>query len=296
MVQQKLEQMAKAAETSPIKYNPINPGANYDRKKFVSAQKQLNDLEKYTHKILENPNDIDARQDLSALLYGDPAFHVGQSPEFMQTSAKQSYTSGIDNMAAFAKRHRDELFSVVDGKGMFGLAMSVQLYKTGHKDHDYIIDIVNKVRTMNMAAQKQEIEQMREVVLEGADSRDMPDWAKTVLIYFSGSDQFVASAFRRRRDDTVRLMNSLLLNGKVPDRKRIRRLIEDSMDKAEDEFQKETDEEARSDIWQHNIRPLYVTLAKAAYSPEKKEEDAKSKEKTGKKEREKRRQELRMAA
>ena len=138
--QPNLEQIvgaAKAAEGAAFRYKPINPKDTYDREAFVSALSEFSDLEQYRKALDQDPSNLGAREDLFGLLYGDPSFHRGFSPEDVKKSAKEAYKAGLEQTARYVEHNHNKFFNdLLDDKAMDALLMSVPLYKTENAEHN----------------------------------------------------------------------------------------------------------------------------------------------------------------
>ena len=131
------ETLEEKIDADIFNYHPINPNEEYDRKKFVGAQGELNDLGEYNETLQKDPYDIGAREGLSVLLVGDPTFHNGKAPEEVINYAKTALSSGLESMTKYVARNEDKFFDMLDGEALKSLVLqNLELYKTGNKEYD----------------------------------------------------------------------------------------------------------------------------------------------------------------
>lgn len=288
-----LEERLREADKNLVKYRPISPNENYDRKTFVKAQGSLNDLEGYVQALNKDAFNVGAREDLCGLLMGNPGMHNGMPPEILRKAAGEAYSEGIENMGRYAERNLGNLLETLDAKGMQSVAHSVPLYLTGKREHDEVVNLMNEIKSMESEDENTKAEALNRVIKHIMDAKDIPDWVKIII---SIDSKFQAEIFSKYYSGRKKaLANHLQKDGK-PDVGKYRTLIEDSLKAAYDKLDEEKDDGAKSDIWKADIRPYCIVIAKAAHRAEKKELDKNNKEKQEKKEREKERQALGMAA
>jgi hypothetical protein len=273
--QPNLEQIvgaAKAAEGAAFRYKPINPKDTYDREAFVSALSEFSDLEQYRKALDQDPSNLGAREDLFGLLYGDPSFHRGFSPEDVKKSAKEAYKAGLEQTARYVEHNHNKFFNdLLDDKAMHALLMNVPLYKIGNNEHDTLVSIINDVKSMNAATQAENpIEKMSEFVLKRTKSDAVPGWAKKLIKYFSGDPRFVQRVFMTEFAAKQQVLSAAISRGEGIDQEKVRRILENSLSMAYEKLDDgDNSDDEKKDIWEECIRPYYVTMAKLAYKSEK---------------------------
>jgi len=273
--QPNLEQIvgaAKAAEGAAFRYKPINPKDAYDKEAFVSALSEFSDLEQYRKALDQDPSNLGAREDLFGLLYGDPNFHRGFSPEDVKKTAKEAYKVGLEQTARYVEHNHNKFFNdLLDDKAMRKLLESVPLYKTGNNEHDTLVSIIDDVKSMNAARQAEDpIGKMSEYVLKRTKSDAVPGWAKKLINYFSGDPRFVQRVFITEFATKQQVISAAFSKGKGVDREKVRRILENSLSIAYEKLDdKDNTDDEKKDIWEDCIRPYYVMMAKLAYKSEK---------------------------
>lgn len=299
--QPNLEQLvaaAKAAEGAAFAYKPINKDGAYTRESFVASKEDLNDIGEYGERVLKDPFDLGAREDLFGLLYGDPNFHRGFSPEDIKKTASAAIKDGVESMGRYVEKNRNKFLDLLDNKSMYNLMFSVPLYKTGNEEHDTLVGMVNDAKSMASMTQSEEpLEKMREFVLKRTKSDKVPDWAKSLIVYFSGDPKFVQRVFGAEFNVKQKVLAAAFADGKENDGARARKVLETSLDKAHDELENEDNsKKERKDIWEKAIRPYYLAISDAAYEVEEKAFKKEIEAEVEKKERKTERKKLGMAA
>ncbi|MDO8460771.1 MAG: hypothetical protein Q7S74_06705 [Nanoarchaeota archaeon] len=287
-------------DSSPFIYNPISPNKRYNREEFLRAQDSFNDLEKYANTLKEKPFDLSAREKLSRLLTGDSSFHSGMAPESVARMAKTFYDGSLDALAKYTKTNFDEMFDKLNGKALQRLLFSIRLYNTGDRDHDSLANLIGDVKSMQEIENKEGEEHtsaIRSYVAKKIESRNLSDTAKKVIKQLLGDGGFVLKTFRRDSQIKNQILSKYLSTAEGElDENKVRVLIKDGLKKAEEEYDKETNEGRRNDIWEDNLRPYYLEIAKNLFPVEKGEYENDSEDLKEMNERENRRRSSGMAA
>lgn len=288
---------AEKKKAAQFKYTPINPSSAYDRKTFVKAQGTLNDLREYRDTLAKDPYDVGARESLYEITFGDLTMHRGESPETVRLLADFALTRGSEGMEGYAANNWGKFMSVLDGKSMQKLALSLPLYKAeGKKEHNDLVSLIGDVKNMEHAASENEIGTMRDEVLGMIDSKYVPDWAKDLVRYFANDSNFVRKVYINNLSAKRSVLAEEISVDKKPNKKKLQKLIEDSLDSAIDAFEDEKSKSKKSDAWKANIRPYYLAIAAEARSAEKKVLEKDDTAKQDEKDREKFRFSMGMAA
>ncbi|MEM4271750.1 MAG: hypothetical protein QXD13_01535 [Candidatus Pacearchaeota archaeon] len=285
-----------------VRYNPIKKDEAYDRKTFVYAQEQLNDLQNYHAGLQKDHANPGVRKDLSELLFENEA-----SQRRFQTSDEQAarnitegfLSDGIESMARYAEKNkRYFLDEILDGKAFMGLAMNVPLYKTGKKEYDNLSELIGKIKAIDAAEKENDINKMREIVLKKLESDKISDGAKNFLSYWANDARFLMEMIEIYRSANSRALAEAVTKDGEHDREKLKNLVEGSLDVAYEKLEEETNEKKKKDIWKENIKPYYVRMAQLAYELEKKklEKDEETDESRKKNERKAERRALGMAA
>ncbi len=306
MPEQTLVEKLEKAMRNPLSFNPIKI-ESYDRDTFIKAQKKLSDLGKYYEALKKsNAEDIDARNDLYGLLLGDPSVQEIRTPHEIVTDADISYGSAIERMGRYVEKNRGTLLNKLKGKSLNAFVMSLPLYQIddkNEKEHNGLVSLINEVRIMAKIQQDEkgnaDVEAMREFLAGGLEKQDLSkDYGLPLVGYWLRSEAMVAYLFKREFGFKQKILGTKLSKkeqGKELDEDKLRNLVKISLRSAYDELEDEDDEGNRKDIWEGNIRPHYLELAKAVHKIEKKEADDENKDKVEEKERESKRQSLGMS-
>jgi hypothetical protein len=293
-----LEARVDEEDRNIVNYHPISPKGKYNRKPFVSAQKQLNDLGAYAQALSKDVYNVGAREDLCGLLLGDSNKQNGMAPERLIKMAGEAYGDGIDSMGRYVRHNFKDFMGKLDGESLNRVVYSVQLYATGNKEHDEIVSLFRDIREMGSKDEQTKSEAINRAINHLLKTDNMPRWAKVLI---SADKQFlgeiVIPRFYAGRNKA--LAEHLQKDGK-PDKDKLRKLVEDSIKVANDRYGdvpsgKEHNGE-RKDIWEGDLRPYYIATAQALYPIEKKELEKNNDRKQDEKKREAERQSLGMPA
>jgi hypothetical protein len=285
-------------------FRPIGKDDSYDPKTFAKAQGNLNDLEGYIQR-LSQPNghaDVSARRDISGLLYGDENEQLRRPTEHLMSEARDAQSSAVENMGRYMENNSGQVMNRLDGKSLANLVLnSHPLYLTGNEKHDKVAEDILELRALNSSDEKTAGEAQKSIMKRINEDKEVPDWIKISIQRYAGRESsFVPMIVSRYVNGQNKALSKYLTNGDKPDESKLRGLINNSLRAAYDKFDdvpsgKENDEE-RNDIWEQNIRPCYLTIAKELRSVEKKKIDEKDSKKQESKAREKDRNSLGMAA
>lgn len=288
----------------PLNYFPIDSQKTFkndkeeDRAYFVKGYKGYADLKKYAAALAKNGEDLDARQDLSGLLVGDPNFHVNVPGLRMREIADAFSGVSDEEFGRYAERNRDEFFGILEGdkKALMDLAQNLPLYASedeADKEYNTIVGISRSMREMAGIAQAGEDGQrdpgkIREYMVNGLQSKKISKAAKKLMEFLYGFDEVAGYFFSREFGLKKKLFATKLAgeDGKTPDNKLIRKTIEKSLEVANGKLDDETDAKNKNKIWERAIRPYYLSMADATYKIKKKELDDDNDDKVEEKERE----------
>jgi hypothetical protein len=306
-----LEERLKKEEKQIVNYHPISPNERYDRETFVKAQKALKNFEEYMQVLSKDPFDVNAREDLSYLLFKDIAKHVGMKPEEIRKIGNSAFSNGIENMAKYVENNYNNFMDKLDSGGLTNLVMGLPLYKTsnkeyGHeriaedKEHNELVYLINEIKLMNSDDKEVQGKVVGNILSNIIKSKEVPDWAKSLIQYFAKTDaHFVNEMVVKYKTERAKAFSEHITKDGKPDKDKLKSLIDKSLKIAYAEFnelnEKEHEEE-RKDIWEKVIRPYYIEMARALYKSEKKELEKDIEEKRKENEREEYRNELGMAA
>lgn len=283
--QANLEQLleeAKKANKKPLMREPVIEPNGYDRETFLKYYNQWEDLiqGKYVQALSENIDDPDAREDLSAALFGDP--NAFENAEFDDArvfqTAKSTYTTGIDSLAKYAQANKRKFLEILDEKALKQLVQSLPMYKNGDEEHDGLVKLLNEVKGMTQMAQMKEEEGKAEGIKEyvaknlkstGGLTKD----GVSLFSYLIQKDSIAQYMFGRLYSNKQRELDLSLAKQDgdkiVPDREKYAALLEKSLDRAEDALTADIKDKDKKKIWEKSIRPHYVAMAQLGYAIEK---------------------------
>lgn len=265
-------------ELKDMYVQPIDSTKDYDRDIFVPAQNKDSKLEQKVAGLAKDPNNPSLISDISKILYNrKDAYASFANPGVIARKEADLYLSEeTDARARYVKNNLDDFIGLIDEKQMLNLAMNLPLYKTGNESHDKLIDVINEMKVVEEASK--DFSKMRQYVnskLEG-----IPAWLQESLDYFSGNQEYVSSVFNQfagfarnkfqRETHLFEVENGRIKSATV-NRDRLETAFKDSLDKAWEMHDDETNPGDQSDIWEDFIRPYYLTIAKTAYAKEENE-------------------------
>lgn len=301
MKRNEIEAQEKKNEDIAIKYSPISEDAKYDRKTFVSSQKDLQKLEEKFEELNNKDATLgqkrDARQDACKIIFRNPGAALGTLPEQQIYDLHESSISlGRKSMAKFAQNNLDALLDILenekDGGPLVDLINSVNILNTKgeDKDHDYFANIINEQRLIGEIARKAgegDLKNMAEYVSKKIDKKKVSEGTKALMAQLASSREGLQVAFQSMAEAQGKLMKGVLYDkDKKPEVKRIRNMFKRSLKVVKEQIDKEkTDEGAKSDMYDHYTLPAYMTVARLAYKIEKRELEADDSKKVDEKKR-----------
>lgn len=281
-LEQELAEEIGAANAVPFRFRLLSAAHPWDEELFAAAFSEWADLQDYAGKLRANPFDLGARRDLSGLLTGSKGFHVGLRPESVQGMAKKAFDHAHEGMARYVEKHGGKLLDKIEGENLLNLVMSVPLYlrperedRAEDREHNFLVGLINEVKTLGEAqkedSEKETLKNRRKLVMAAYNPRDEhytgPRWAAEFVAEYGGADDaIIANVFKARYAAKQQLLlRALARDEEHLDEKRMRALIEDSLEEAYYDMGESEDESDRNDIWEKDIRPVYMEIAKAAY-------------------------------
>lgn len=265
----------------------INPKTKYKREIFVDKAVKFFDLAKYYSKLDKDLNDIDTLDDLLGVLRDylpevgkdELLAHWKSNPFEAKKNAKDVLSKDALTIAKFIENNRDEVLKKLPAEQLYSLLQRVPLYKTGVEEYDRFRNLRKKVAEIFEAREK------------GMDlSSVVADEVKELLskvsedtrIFFASNDQLMSNlitsyvvnkineefqkSFRNEQGklDREAIKKYLVANYKVVE-DRISSTAYEGKDKERERFK----------IWDKNLKPQYVEIARQLYAPEEKEEKLK---------------------
>lgn len=259
--------MAQVETLNEKLYRPINTEEGYDRGDFVREADKFFKLEGYLERLIKDPRDPDALNDLGLLLHTDSGFYHEHDPIVSRTESKMAYSHGIESMSQYVKRNLGDFLGLCDDSDIVKYVTSVPIYKIGNGEHDDFVDSLNEIRLIQEIAKSGDPGKAGEYVQRKLEN--VPQWLKEAFGALHGNSSYVQALFQEfARDDQAKFTRMIQdEDGKVK-RGFLEMVLKDSLGKAWKEHDKahEKDEE---DVYEIDIRPLYIRLARLVYTKEK---------------------------
>lgn len=281
--------IAKHKGLSERLYTPIESNREFNRDEFVSSFDDYKNLQAYVKALREDSNDPYVTRGLAELLtknqeyfeqFDDPSVKARVYGNSANEESKES-------MAEYVQGNLDDFFKLYDDTDMLALVSSVPLYKLNEdkssKEHNEFVDLFNEIRSL------EEISKDPRKIRVYVDDKieDTPEWFKEVYGFFSGRQDHMQALFQEFSKDTQIdfLRASRTEDGSI-NMKKLEGILRNGTDEALKEYRSETNEGDKKDIWNTNIRPIYLTVAELIYGKEKaKIEEHKNPERVERKER-----------
>ena len=281
-----LEQLLGEQAVNEIKGRPfgIDPSMKYDgnskevQEKFVKYAGNLFDVEKYYGKLKENSGDIGTLNDLAQLalkyMAGDKETNTAimRDPNKALQQADVLLSTGYVNMAKFVENNRNKILDKLSAEQLYSLVNRVPLYGTGNEGHDRVILLRDKLMKINQTAQekgdiKSAINREIEELIE-----KMPEEQKA--FFQENSEIYLQSLTRAILGKINKAYASLFktADGKNLDKPALKKYLEDNYRVIEDVMsEKDRPDNERLEIWDKNLKPQYVEIAKELYPIDKNE-------------------------
>jgi len=253
-------------------YHPINPEEDYNRDTFVPAFGKFSDLESYIQALIKDSRDPSAISDLGALLHKDSNFYEEMSnpARVARVEADRAYSHSVDATAQYVKRNLDDFFEITEDNSLVNYVVSVPIYRTGNEEHDEFVDSVESIREISEIAQSKDPSKSRNYVQRKLEN--VPDWLKESFAVLQSDSTYVQALFQNFATHDQREFEKKLTDkdGKIR-RKFLEGVVKDSLKEAYKQYDKETNEGDKEDIWKIDIRPHYTELARTVYPKERAE-------------------------
>ena len=268
---------------TPTKLNIVDPDARFDRDadrdQLVRMLDGMSDLEQYVQALKEDSDNPETRKDLGGLVYGNEGFYREMPADVIRDDAKQKHSGLVDLLGGwvepvqkdgktdleirrgYVENNFAEFLNALTDEELEQVLTSLPLYTT--KDND-INRVIEAVREMQKLSQIKDEKGVRDYVMQ-----KMQASAEITQRFFSnyvlGSSIYVQKLFQSYAGvASARLGKEIKNNGSF-NRARVRKTIEESLEVAEDEFNREKHLGDKSDIFEGAIRPYYITTAKASH-------------------------------
>jgi len=267
----------------------IDPSIKYDpsskevREKFVESAGDLFDVEEYYTKLRENSGDIGTLNDLTqlALKYmgGDRETNTAimRDPNKALQQADLLLGTGYISMAKFIENSRDKIFDTLSAEQIFSLIEGLHpqfCYKTGDAEHDRITLLKHKMSKIQQTAQeKKDIGSAIQGEL-GELIKMMPKEQRAFLE--ENSEAYIQSLKNSILGKIQQAYQALFrtADGKALDKSALRKYLEDNYKFIKDAMnKKDRPDKEKAKIWDKNLKPQYVEIARVLHGLEKSVED-----------------------
>ncbi len=262
--------MAKGRENSreedvQVRYSPADPSRPYRREEFVFWAGQLEDLVKYKGAISKDSEHLKARKDLCKVIFGDSSVHLQMSGAQVRDLAKKVVDAGEEGMAKYVAENLNLFYHKISDEGFMQLALTLPFYMNGEREHDGKVSLIGQFRQVQEIAQQKDQRKMAEFVIRYAQDRDK------MKKEIESKPEAAIEKFNQTAQRVMQRVGEVFVpNGKV-NRYEIKKLINENLRLAEEELDDEKFDDKRRDIWNDDIKPIYLGLAQALYASEKPE-------------------------
>lgn len=285
----------------------IKPSAKYDRANFVEGMDVFDKLRGYKKRLEDSKGeDPESRIDLGELLRKNPTHYAGHSGGHVIKQAKEAISDlegmiggwtepsqdrkSLKREKGYVENNLDEFLNRLTANELFALINNLPLYNTNNPEIDRLIRIIRETQKISRAEKGKE-EEVKEQVREYVSERmkKAPAWLQRSFSYSVGDPNFVMEEFESYRNAAMLELSKATRNEKGELNKDLFvRVLKESLAVAQREYNRETNLGDKSDIFEGDIRPYYLTLAQVLY-PREKEEREREKDPDGKKRQDERR-------
>ncbi|MFA5258862.1 MAG: hypothetical protein WC979_06030 [Candidatus Pacearchaeota archaeon] len=273
-----LEGLIGKEEVKKLTGKPFNidPRGSYDRKTFVKSAGSLFDLNDDYRKLSENINNMDALKDVikDVIPYavGDPGENVAlytENPHLALSQAEALLGSAEFSMAQFVENNRGSLLEKLDAKQLYSLFAQTPSYETGKPEYDKIRDLKDKMQQLGQA--QQDGKDVGSVV-----QKELNDLLKKVTpeqrAYIQNNPHLVIPSLQKAIISKIEgAFGKIFKDEKgAYDKKAIIDYLTANYQAVEDQMSTAYTDDDRNDLWDKNLKPLYLALAKTLQGSEKK--------------------------
>lgn len=264
------------------------PKGDFNRETFVQQGEVYQDIGKWVQTLQKDPHNKKAFENAGKLFFGDGAFYSpeGENPRFRLEDTFSKLTEG---RARYAEKKYSDFTDGLTDEHWRTLILEVPLYKTGNKEHDEIIEAIEAKRNVDEVSK--DPNKLRAFLLKKSEEFDEPFRKEVRRNKYNNS--YLQKVFEIYQKEATINYNILVHEKDGSFKKGLAKSIfESSLKAAKAEMNRESDEGDKSDIWEADIRPYYLTLDSIKYQLEKeklkveqnKKKDAERKERAKKRE------------
>lgn len=233
------------------------PLEDFDRDRFVPYFEAYDKVQEKFDRLKENPNDFDAEEDLSVLLFGDPRVPNSVPQETIKRLGHSFLVDEKKAMAAYAEHNLNTLIREMTDKEVLSLALSNPGITGISKEHDKIAEMVNEYLEIQRAGSS--IEGMVRYVNKKAEKHPM--WFRRKC--GEAVAQAIFSTYRTYYENKLEGL-FMKKDGKI-DRKKAEKFYRDNIKKIKDEYNDEPNEGDKGDIRKDELDERYVAAARVLY-------------------------------
>jgi len=240
---------------------------DFNREKFVKTGKVYQDMGKWIQTLEKDSTNVDVMRKAGKTLQENPDFYY-QSGINPRPRLEDTFSVLQDNRANYAKEKYSNIIDGFNDEHWMSLISGLPLYKTGKKEHDEIVDILNQKKRMDEAAG--DPEKMTQFLFKKSKSFDPIVQAEFRREIYN--ERYLKTLFGLyERETQIKYMKKIFDEKGEIKKGLAKSTFETSLHAAEAEMEKETNEGDKSDIWEADIRPYYLALDSVKYRMEKKE-------------------------
>lgn len=172
----------------------VKPTDAYDKNRFVPAMEFLSDLENAAQNVNTpegnwNPT---PRKDLGVLLKDNSTFYAGMAPDSVINDANEAFDQYNEAVQNYAIKNFSELLGKINGERLLQVIGSLPVVKTGRKNLDKLVKIINEQREIQKTAKEGSAQNYVAKRLEGASG-----WRKDAYFGYSiGNPDYTQRTFQ----------------------------------------------------------------------------------------------------
>ncbi len=279
----------KKMSQESLEYKTINPEGDYNSQDIIQHYEDFQDINEYLQALQKDSENVNVWEKAGELLHGGNKLFYTQSKTSPRLGLEKTLSEESNKLAKYADKNSSTIFGKLEPESYAELIQKVPLYKTGNKEHDDFVELMNNYRKVTEAGQ--DINKMTEYVQKKVMDSDCSDGIKMELLANIYNERYIQVQFqgymnlaKAELDEKTYDANKNVKTGFLE------KIFKNSLDEAEAELRKEDySESEKNDILEANIRPYKFALLEEAYKKEKGDEDKPQ----GKEDRDKRRKDRR---
>lgn len=253
----------------------IDPNMSYDRNEFVGQYGKLDDLEDYYKRISKEQGDVDARIDLANLVskYTNDQrkiMSIVSNSDLALLEANSLLSEGHVKMAKYVENNRTKFLDELSSKQLFELVHRISHFKTGNPEYDKASQLMDlyggikgaendegklvsiiapeaeklfkKIPKKDKQFAEEHKEEIMKLLIAGYTRKVLREHSK---LFIDANGDYRHDAIADYFEENCRVAEDIL----------------DDPDYSKGE---------KEDVWDKNLKSIYLELAKALYPSEKK--------------------------